>query len=111
MSKKSLIFLLSALSVLSACSLFSKEEKEQIPARTVYANEETTISLINQTTKVIVRCYSNVFEPAETCARFFEEKDYIRFREIPYKTANYDFLKPGSYPTRRWRNGERTPRW
>ncbi len=111
MSKKSLIILLSSISILSACSLFSGKEKEQLPQHPIYANEENTISLINQTTKVIVRCYSNFFEPAETCARFFEEKNYTRFREIPYKTANYDFLKSGSYPTRRWRNGERTPRW
>lgn len=35
----------------------------------------------------------------------------VRFEDIPYKTANYDFLKTGTYPTRRWRPGEITPRW
>jgi len=36
---------------------------------------------------------------------------YVRLRDIPYKSANYDFLKTDTYPTRRWRDGETTPRW
>ena len=39
------------------------------------------------------------------------KKGYVRLREIPYKPADYDFLKTDTYPTRRWRGGELTPRW
>lgn len=110
MSIKRLALLIVLTGILSACSFFGTKDNTPAP-RTIYANEENSISLQNPTTKVIVRCYSSSYESSEVCAKFFEGRDYVRFRDIPYKTANYDFLKPGSYPTRRWRNGERTPRW
>ncbi len=76
-----------------------------------FANEEGTISLQNLTSRVIVHCYTTENMDAETCAQAFEKENFVRFREIPYRTADYDFLKKDTYPTRRWRNGERAPRW
>ncbi len=72
-------------------------------------NEE--IGLQNLRDRTIVHCHSNGENSAEACARYFESKGYVRFRDIPYKTANYDFLKVDTYPTRRWRDSETTPRW
>lgn len=69
------------------------------------------IGLQNLRDRTVVRCYSNGENSAEACARYFEEKGYVRFRDIPYKTANYDFLKVDTYPTRRWRDSETSPRW
>lgn len=99
------------LLLLGACMNQVETASIQPQRRFRYANEETEISLLQPFTSVIVRCYSTKYEPAETCAQFFEEKGYVRFRNIPYKTANYDFLKANGYPTRRWRPGEITPRW
>ncbi len=77
----------------------------------VYVNDEPYIGLQNLENRNVVRCYSNEEYSAEHCARYFEKFGYVRFRDIPYKTANYDFLKVDTYPTRRWRDSESTPRW
>ena len=82
-----------------------------VPIYQPFGNEQGMIALQNPTSKQIVRCYATDTEPAEYCAKYFESQNYVRFRDIPYKTANYDFMKKDTYPTRRWRNYERTPRW
>ena len=61
--------------------------------------------------RTVVHCSSNKKYSAEDCAQYFETKGFVRFRNIPYKTAGYDFLKVDTYPTRRWRGSEKTPRW
>ena len=76
-----------------------------------FANEEDMIGLQNLRTRAIVHCYTTEKVLAETCAQAYEEQGFVRFREIPYKTADYDFLGKDTYPTRRWRHDERTPRW
>lgn len=85
----------------------------QTAAAQSVAVEETEIGLQNVRDRTIVRCYGSGdgAGSAEECARYFEQKGYVRFRDIPYKTANYDFLKVDTYPTRRWRDSEATPRW
>ena len=50
-------------------------------------------------------------EVVEKVKRTAEKLGYVRLREIPYKPADYDLLKTDTYPTRRWRGGELTPRW
>ena len=42
---------------------------------------------------------------------YFEKQGFVRLNELPYKTADYDFLKVDTYPTRRWRDAEITSRW
>lgn len=108
MNKFKFFVAFALLATVTACS--SNNEKQPIHRET-YVNEESEISLIEPKTRVIVKCYPNEYQPAEFCAKMFEEKGYVRFKDIPHKPAKYDFLKKDTYPTRRWRDGEATPRW
>ena len=84
---------------------------KDIAVEKYYANEENAITLLKQRTGVLVHCYTTKKMLAETCAQYYEKDGFVRVREIPLKTADYDFLKNDTFPTRRWRRGERTPRW
>lgn len=75
------------------------------------AASEERIGLQNLHTRAIVYCYNNPKHSAEECASYYENKGYTRLRDIPYKTARFDNLTVDTYPTRRWRDGELTPRW
>ncbi len=99
------VFLLAL--TLSACSSSRLFSATQIAAPAA----EPMIGLQNLNTRVVVHCYRNEHYSAEACARNFERQGYVRFRDIPYKTANFDFLKVDTYPTRRWRDQEITSRW
>lgn len=104
-----LLFLIM-ISTLNACAW------EEIGARpscngNVCLDQQTEIFLQHPYTRVIVRCNASVEYAANACAEQFEREGYVRFRNIPYKVARYDFLKTDTYPTRRWRENERTPRW
>lgn len=97
---------------LSACCCDDVEEIEFLrPKRTIYGNDQAYIILQQPMSRVIATCYRTEDVSAETCAKIFESKGYVRLRNIPYKTADYDFLKTDTYPTRRWRGNEDTPRW
>lgn len=76
-----------------------------------FVNDEQSIGLQNLNNRAVVRCYNSEVHSAEECAQFFEKNGYVRFKDIPYKTANFDFLKVDTYPTRRWRPDELTSRW
>ena len=76
-----------------------------------HANTNHRIGLQHLQTRTVVYCYSNAQLSAEDCAQHYESLGYTRLRDIPYKTARYDFLTVDTFPTRRWRNGELTPRW
>ena len=80
-------------------------------SRETYANDNGDIRLQNLKTRIIVICRESFYETAETCAQFYEKNNYVRLTDIPYKVAKYDRLTKDTFPTRRWRNGERTPRW
>ncbi len=93
-------------------ALFERKPEPQKPKKfKQYANDEKSIGLQNLNNRAVVRCYDSEVHSAEECAQFFESKGYVRFKNIPYKTANFDFLKVDSYPTRRWRPDELTSRW
>ncbi|MBS4772647.1 MAG: hypothetical protein KHX55_00025 [Proteobacteria bacterium] len=93
-------------------NLFKSEPEQRQPqAVRVVTEGPVSINLQNPYTRKIARCYNNNISSAEECARYFERYGFIRFREIPYKTANYDFLHVDTFPTRRWRDSELTPRW
>lgn len=70
------------------------------------------IVLENQNTHVLAFCRGTE-EQAERCATRLENYSscYVRVNNIPYLAAKYDKLKTGTYPTRRWREGEYVPRW
>lgn len=108
--KKSQLIIIATLGFLSACSW--QEVAAPPPCKTeTYPSQETEIFLQHPYTRVIARCYADTDYATDACAKEFERQGYVRFRNIPYKVARYDFLKEDTYPTRRWRKGERTPRW
>lgn len=76
-----------------------------------FPNDANPIGLQNLNNRAVAYCFDNSENTAESCAQYLESKGYVRFRDIPYKTANYDFLKVDTYPTRRWRDAELTSRW
>lgn len=95
--------ILSICTIIAFCFL--------IFAASSHAAVQDSIGLQNLRSREIVHCYANSHYSAEDCAKYFESQGYTRMRDIPYKTAKYDFLTVDTYPTRRWRNGELTPRW
>ena len=113
MQAHKIFYLLAAVVFLTSCSRFYQTEESRVvfKSRTIYANEAETIGLQNLENRVTVYCRSNFFKSADSCAEYFESRGYTRFRDIPFKTANFDFLTLDTYPTRRWRDGELTPRW
>lgn len=112
--------LCGAFLVLAGCAKFNEitcdrcytpEPKCVLEQHPSYVNDDDVIVLQNLNSRVLAYCYTSERNPAEYCAQQFEKLGYVRLREIPYKTADYDFLKTDTYPTRRWRGGELTPRW
>lgn len=102
----------SACDICDWKDIFKSAPKPQEPQTVRVVSEgPASINLQNPYTRKIARCYNNNISSAEECARYFERYGFIRFREIPYKTANYDFLHVDTFPTRRWRDSELTPRW
>ncbi len=113
MIKRCKMLFLLVLFVLTACRMTSYSSPPpvaEIPIAT-YGNAADFIDLQNPHNRVVVHCKKTAEASAELCADFFEKRGYIRLQEIPYKTANYDFLKTDTYPSRRWRANEATPRW
>ncbi len=112
--------IIAILLLISGCARFNEltcdrcytpKPKCVYEEHTSYANDADIIVLQNPQTRTIVECYTSDRNPAEYCAEQFEKRGYVRLRDIPYKPADYDFLKTDTYPTRRWRDGEITPRW
>ena len=80
-------------------------------ASNAFTADNDSVGLQNLHTRTIIYCYSNSDYTAEECASFYETQGFTRMRNIPQKPAKYDFLTVETYPTRRWRDGEKTPRW
>lgn len=99
------------IGTLSACGFTSKCRDKAQYASVPLPQKETEIYLQEPNTRVMARCYATAEYAANACAEMFESKGYVRLKNIPYKTARYDFLTKDTYPTRRWREHERTPRW
>ena len=97
---------------ISACGMRPLDMMSQhYKKSTTYGNDLPYIVLQQPQSRVIATCYRSANVSAETCAKLFESKGYVRLRNIPYKTADYDFLRTDTYPSRRWRGNEDTPRW
>ncbi len=95
---------------LSSCAKM-QNPSELIFGAPEYANMQQMIEMQNPYTREVVFCIKDATQTAEDCAKIFESYGFIKLREIPYKLAGYDVLRKNTYPTRRWRDGERTPRW
>ena len=74
-------------------------------------NAQSVIFLVNQNTGELACCRDTEIATAEECANALEKECFKRVKDIPYGKVNYDFLKTGTYPTRRWRENEPNPRW
>lgn len=111
MKKLNLSWLIVIFAGLSSCALFqTKEKKPEVYMVPEY--KEEVIALENLTTRVIAYCYASEEFTAEECADELEKtQGFVRLTNIPRVTANYDDLTTGTYPTRRWRNGDFVPRW
>ena len=105
--KKQLLCIL--VLILTGCN-FCKKPKGDL-SYYVLPYQEDVIALQNLNTRVLVYCYTSPLITSQQCATEFENRGYVRLQEIPRLPAEYDFLKDGTYPTRRWRNGEQVPRW
>lgn len=93
----------------SACVSQKSTPTEDIG--TIKAPEQKMIALENLKTRVIAYCYASEDFSAEQCAKDLEIMGYVRLTDIPKFTADRDFLTTGTYPTRRWRETDRAPRW
>lgn len=98
----------AAILMLTACT--SSTPETAFP-HFVPQYEENTVVLQNLKTRTLVYCYNAEEVSAEECAAKFEKDGFVRLRDIPKLTAEYDFLKADTYPTRRWRKNEKIPRW
>lgn len=68
------------------------------------------IVMQNLQTRVIAYCRGDE-DAMEECVKRLECSGYTQLRNVPTLPAKYDLLRKGSYPTRRWREGENVPRW
>lgn len=73
-----------------------------------YGNNEVILENLN--TRVLAYCRGSENEIA-MCVERLEASCYVKLQDIPRRPAKYDILQRGTYPTRRWRNGETAPRW
>ena len=87
------------------------------PMPTYYGDISATqsaegILLIHPVTRTQILCYDLPGESAVQCAENFRATGYVLVTDIPQVSANYDFLRKNTSPTRRWRGGgEVVPRW
>ncbi len=88
-----------------------EKEAEVVVLGTQPQNRQTTIFLVNQDTGELACCQDTPNVSAEECAWALEQKCFKRVEDLPRGIASYDILKSGTYPTRRWRDGEIAPRW
>ena len=73
-------------------------------------NNVNQVVMENLNTRVLAYCRGTQDE-IDACVQRLEGSCYVRITDIPSLPAKYDQLKRGTYPTRRWRNGETVPRW
>ena len=110
---KAKLIVLGAVSLLalSACSSVSDEKPEIIVLETEPQNVQSVILLQHQTSGKMACCRDSEGVTAEECAQALEKECFVRVQDIPYHPAKYDFLTTDTYPTRRWRDNEKSPRW
>ena len=115
MKKTFAVLLLFAIFCCSGCAALQRRNCEDDVERIILAdkpqNVKSVIFLVNQNTGDLACCRDTAMGTAEECAAALEKECFKRVEDIPYRTAKYDFLNAGTYPTRRWRENEQNPRW
>ena len=71
---------------------------------------QNQVILQNLNTRVLAYCRGTE-EQIAYCISRLEGSCYVPLNEIPKVTAKADILRRGSYPSRRWREGDVVPRW
>lgn len=106
LKKASLVILCVCM---AACASQNKSSQDEV--RIIEGHEPSSIALENLKTRVIAYCRDSALFSAEECALDMEKRGFVRLTDIPKVTADKDFLTTGTYPTRRWRETDRIPRW
>ncbi len=94
----------------TACMFFKQETNEPV-VHHLKAYQHDQIVLENLYTREIAYCKKTAEFSAEACASELEKKGFVKLTDIPKVTAADDFLGTGAYPTRRWRENDKVPRW
>lgn len=61
--------------------------------------------------RTVIECYKEPFKSAERCAFEHEARGYVRLTDKTKMPASNDVLNHSTYPSRRWRETEKAPRW
>ncbi len=69
------------------------------------------ITLQHPLHRTVITCYKTMFMSAEYCAANHEAKGYVRLLDKTKMPAKYDLINNSTYPSRRWREEENSPRW
>ena len=84
----------------------------------VASTPPTSYTLQHPWTRQVVYCPAEHYTLAANnlmgssyCAKFFENGGFEKLQHLTYMPARFDNVREGSYPERRWREGERVPRW
>ncbi len=103
----------ASMLALGACSstFTDNESAEVILLGNEPQNMQPVILLQHQTSGKLACCRDTADVTAEECARVLEAQCFVRVQNLPYRPAKYDFLTTDTYPTRRWRENEKAPRW
>ena len=103
----------ASLAILCVCmaACASQNQSSQNEFRMTENGEPSSIALENLQTRVVAYCHDSALFSAEECALDLERRGFVRLTDIPKVTADKDFLTTGTYPTRRWRETDRIPRW
>ena len=73
-----------------------------------YINNEVVFQNLNS--RVLAYCRGTP-EQIEYCVNRLAGSCYVPLSEVPKVAAKFDKLKRGTYPERRWHEGEVVPRW
>lgn len=92
-------FFLTAIALLSGCTQ-------------VLIPQGDSITLQQPVTREIFVCENTEEYSAEECAFAMEQKEgFVRLTDKSVFPGKDDIPKPGSYPTRRYRDHQNIPRW
>lgn len=103
------VFLAVLCTGMAACGSLKKTQQDDF--HLLEAQAPKAIALEDLRTRVIAYCYASAEFSAEECALDLERSGFVRLTDVPRVTADKDFLTTGSYPSRRWRETDRIPRW
>jgi len=109
-----LIILCITLSI-TAC-YNNKNSNIEVKNSTIFKPKNTQIDekyivLQHPTDRTVVKCKNYTLKTKDECAKEFEGLGYVRLKDKVTMPAKFDNQKLSTYPSRRWRDGENSPRW